>query len=83
MKRSELRKLIKEELKYINEGIEDIKKITKLIKVANKYVLAQFRPLNTLNPDWGKVEPYSISVLNEMKKIVQDAGINCEIRAGY
>ena len=63
--------------------IDDIKNITHLIKGANKYILAQFRPLNTLNPDWGKVEPYSISVLNEMKKIVQDAGINCEIRAGY
>ena len=63
--------------------ITDIKKIVKTIKGAKKYILAQFRSHNTLDPEWEKVVPYHSEVLLEMKKVVDDAGIPCEIRAGY
>ncbi|MCK4799153.1 MAG: anaerobic ribonucleoside-triphosphate reductase activating protein, partial [Spirochaetes bacterium] len=63
--------------------IEDVKKIAPLIKGADKYILAQFRPLNTLNPKWENLEPYQLSVLEEMKKVVEQVGVNCKIRAGY
>ncbi len=63
--------------------VDDIRKIAKLIKGADKYVLAQFRPKNTLNPDWENIPPYSITVLEEMKKIVVSTGIECEIRGKH
>lgn len=63
--------------------ITDIKEIVKLIKGAEKYVLAQFRPKNTLDPHWENIIPYPISVLEEMKEIVKSEGIKCEIRGGY
>lgn len=63
--------------------IADIKEIVKLIKGADKYVLAQFRPKNTLYPNWENIIPYPISVLEEMKEIVESEGMECEIRGRY
>lgn len=64
-------------------NIDDIKKIVDLIKGAKKYILAQFRPKNTLNPEWENIPPYPFTVLEEMKKVVESSGIECEIRGGY
>ncbi len=63
-------------------AIEDIKNIINLIKGASKYVLSQFRPINTLDADYEKIIPYPISILEEMKKLIIDSGLICEIR-GY
>lgn len=63
--------------------IDDIKKIIPLIKGADKYYLAQFRPKNTLDPEWAEREPYDDQVLEDMKQIIIEAGIDCEIRTGY
>lgn len=63
--------------------IDDIYEITTYLTGAKKYILAQFRPTKTLNPDWVNKESYPIKVLEEMKQIVIDAGISCELRADY
>ena len=63
--------------------IDDIKKIVDLIKGAKKYILTQFRSKNTLNPEWESIPPYPITVLEEMKVIVESKGIECKIRGGY
>ena len=63
--------------------IDDIKKIVSVIKGAKKYILAQFRPHNTLISEFEKVMPYHSDVLLEMKTIVEDAGVPCEVREGY
>lgn len=64
---------------YIVE-LEDIPLIINEIRGVKKYVLAQFRPFNTLEPDWEEIMPYSQEILKEMQKIVINAGIPCEIR---
>ena len=55
--------------------IADIKEIVKLIKGAGKYVLAQFRPKNTLDPYWEglKSQPrqiiaFSVTILGSPSK---------------
>jgi len=63
--------------------VDDIKDIIKAIKGAKKYVLSQFRAQKTLESDWSEIKPYPLIKLEEMKKLVQEFGINCEIRAGY
>lgn len=89
-------KRIKESIKYIIESnidneirttvvpyiveIKDMPQIADEIKGITKYVLAQFRPHNTLNPDWAEIEPYPISVLKEMQQIILNRGIPCYIR---
>lgn len=60
--------------------IEDIKEITKIIKGAQKYNLAQFRPKNTLEKDYENKEPYPISIIQEMREIIVNSQIECEIR---
>jgi pyruvate formate lyase activating enzyme len=99
MEKEELTNLLKESIKLIINSkishefrttvapeivdIADIKNVIKLIKGANKYILAQFRPKNTLDPVWENIVPYPISVLEGMKEIVELEGIKCEIRGGY
>ena len=99
IEKDKLSKLLKQSINYIINSniryefrttvvpgiveIDDIKKITDLIKGAKKYVLTQFRPKNTLNPEWENILPYPFAVLEEMKKIVESSGIKCEIRGGY
>lgn len=63
--------------------LDDIKKISLELKGAKKYILAQFRPKNTLNKKYEKVIPYPVSILEQMKKIIENLGIACEIRANY
>lgn len=59
---------------------DDIINITKIIKGAKKYVLAQFRPYNTLENDMLNKVPYLNSELENMKNYVEKQGINCIIR---
>lgn len=44
----------------------DIDAISRWIRGARKYVLQQFRPLHTLDPDLHTVEPYPVRALHEM-----------------
>jgi pyruvate formate lyase activating enzyme len=64
---------------YIVDKV-DIKLIAENIKGAQKIVLAQFRPVNTLLPEWSEIDPYSLMEIKEMQQIVLDEGILCEIR---
>ncbi|MBN2544268.1 MAG: anaerobic ribonucleoside-triphosphate reductase activating protein [Spirochaetes bacterium] len=97
--RGDLEKKLKESINWIiNSGIDhefrttvvpymvdidDIKEIVKGLKGTKKYVLSQFRAQNTLEPEWSEIIPYHLGKLEEMKKVVLDSGIKCEIRAGY
>jgi pyruvate formate lyase activating enzyme len=99
IEKTKLSEILKQSIKYIiNSGIsyefrttvvpdiveiDDIKKITDLIKGAQKYILAQFRPKNTLDPELENIPPYPFSVLEKMKKIVESKGIECEIRGKH
>ena len=90
---------IKESINYIiNSGIDhefrttvvpdlvtpsDIKKIVDLIKGCKKYVLAQFRPEHLLNKDWQNITPYPKEIFDQMKQIIENAGIYCELRINY
>ncbi len=90
---------IKESINYIiNSGIEhefrttivpyivekqDILEICSLIKNCNVYYLAQFRPLNTLDNNYSYIKPYPNSVIEEMKEIAVNQGINCKLRINY
>jgi pyruvate formate lyase activating enzyme len=62
---------------------DDITKIAPILKGAQKYVLAQFRPFNTLDPELEKTMPYDKAMIEEMKDIVQEHGIICELRNNY
>lgn len=61
-------------------NIEDIEKICALIKNSKRYILAQFRPFNTLDPAYEQIRPYPYRILEEMKNIATALGINCFIR---
>ncbi|HPO50501.1 MAG TPA: anaerobic ribonucleoside-triphosphate reductase activating protein, partial [Spirochaetota bacterium] len=60
--------------------IEDIIKISELIKGSKKYTLAQFRQKNLLDPSWENITPYEEKVLKDMKRAAEERKINCEIR---
>lgn len=62
--------------------IDDIKDIVSTIKGAKKYVLAKYRPKNTLDPKYEEIDPFPFSTIEEMKKIIENAGIEFEAR-GY
>lgn len=62
---------------------DDIKKIVKLIKGAQKYSLAQFRPDNTLDPSYGNVQPYTIYELKEIEDILIENRVVYEMRTNY
>lgn len=59
---------------------EDIKGIVKLIAGAEKYVLQQFRPQQTLDPRLGEVAPYPAEVLLEMARAAENRVREVEIR---
>ena len=59
---------------------EDILKIAKYIKGAKKYALQNFRPQNTLDPEYLKIKPYSAEQLNEMCDVVSRYVKNCVAR---
>jgi pyruvate formate lyase activating enzyme len=60
--------------------IEDIEKICQLIVNSKRYVLSQFRPFNSLDPEFERIKPYPFKILEEMKNIALSLGINCSIR---
>jgi len=64
---------------YIVEK-SDIKKITEYIKGCRIYYLSQYRINKMLDNSWEEVKPYPKYLLEEMKKIVEDTGIVCELR---
>lgn len=63
--------------------IEDIKEMLPLLKGADCYALAQYRPQKTLDPAYQDVVPYKVSVLEEMGELIKAAGIRFELRANY
>jgi pyruvate formate lyase activating enzyme len=63
--------------------INDIKEIVKLIKNSKKYVIAQFRSGEILDPKWLDIKPYPQKILEEMKSIADQAGLKCELRSSY
>lgn len=60
--------------------VDDIKEIVKEITGAKRYIISQFRPMITLDKKFQKIIPYDVSVLEEMKNIAENSGINCSIR---
>lgn len=60
--------------------VEDIEKICRLIINSKKYILAQFRPFNALDPEFERIRPYPFRILEEMKNIAVSLGIDCSIR---
>lgn len=61
----------------------DIIEICSLIKGCNIYYLAQFRPVNTLDNKYLDISPYSIKTIEDMRDIVVNNGIKCELRINY
>jgi len=51
---------------------EDIIEISQLIQGAPLYILQQFQPHNTLDKAYEKIQPYSLSILEEMAKMAAD-----------
>jgi pyruvate formate lyase activating enzyme len=47
-------------------SLEDVEAIARWIAGAERYVLQQFRPLGTLDPDLERVSPYPVDVLETM-----------------
>ncbi len=91
----DIRDLIKESVDFLLSGnidyefrttafpdifdIDDLKRVLDFIKGARKYNIIQFRPRNTLFSDSVKVLPYSEDLINSMKKMVLDSGIETNL----
>ncbi len=50
---------------------EDIKKISQHLKGAKKYIIQNFRPLNTLNPDYMNEKSFSEAQLKALKETAE------------
>jgi pyruvate formate lyase activating enzyme len=61
----------------------DIKNICRLIKGTDRYVLAQFRPGHTLDPQYSDKPPTPPSVMQAMHAIAEQAGIPCSLRYSF
>jgi pyruvate formate lyase activating enzyme len=61
-------------------AFEDIKEIVKLIAGAEKYVLQQFRPQQTLDPRLGEIALYPAEVLLEMARMAENWVGEVEVR---
>jgi len=59
---------------------EDIIKIAKWIKGANKYYLQKFRPQKTIDPKFQKVKPYSDNYIKKLKQAASEYVEKCKIR---
>ena len=59
---------------------EDIKEICSLIQGADHYILSQFRPINTLDPEYQYFHPTSKIFLEELQICAGEAGISCAVR---
>ena len=61
----------------------DLESITDMIAGAEKYSLAQFRPVNTLSADYESITPYPQNKLEEMKEKASKKVRLCELRTNY
>ena len=93
---SELVGRLKESIRYIREseiphhfrttvvpglvGLEDIREFISMIEGENCYVLQGFRPGQTLDPSYAELRPPELQLLEEMKRLLDDAGIICTLR---
>jgi len=59
---------------------DDIHSIVKMLTEEDRFILAAFRPGNTLEPSYSKLDAPSAKMLEEYRAIAVDAGINCTIR---
>jgi pyruvate formate lyase activating enzyme len=59
---------------------EDVEEIAKLIAGAEKYVLQQFRPQQTLDPSFGELAPYPAEMLLEMAQMAENWVGQVEVR---
>jgi pyruvate formate lyase activating enzyme len=58
----------------------DIEAIVKEIRGTDRYVLAGFRPAETLDPAYADVEPPAAPELEELCRLVVDRGLPCGLR---
>lgn len=61
-------------------GREDIEKIAGYIKGAKKYALQNFKPQDTLNPEFMKIKPYNPEELKEICSHVSKYVKKCVVR---
>jgi len=59
---------------------QDVEEIAKLIAGAEKYVLQQFRPQQTLDPGFGELAPYPAEMLLEMARMAENWVGQVEVR---
>jgi pyruvate formate lyase activating enzyme len=59
---------------------DDIHSISEVLTSEDLYVLAQFRPGNTLDPRFSDLEPYRSERLREWQHELTERGLRCELR---
>lgn len=59
---------------------EDIERIAQYIKGAKKYALQNFKPQETLDPDYMKIQPYNSEEIKKICDCVSNYVGNCVIR---
>lgn len=59
---------------------KDIFEIAKWLSPAKKYYLQNFRPEKNLNPNFGKIRPYSLKWLEDVKKEIEKFFEICGVR---
>jgi len=59
---------------------KDFKNIGKMIQGAEKFILQQFRPTKTIDPEYLKKKPYSKQFIEEVSSLVKDYVKEIEIR---
>lgn len=62
-------------------GESEVEEICHLIQGANEYVMAQFRPDQTLDPTWGDITPYSKAKLESLRSLAVELGIPARLRS--
>lgn len=61
-------------------GLEDLKNLLPILKGARRYIITNFRPGVTLDPEFTDKHPYSDEVMEKIRSLAENAGIPCEIR---
>ncbi len=59
---------------------DDIREIVKLLNGEENFVIQGFRPGNTLDPDYSRLNAADAVYLDRLKTIVEEAGINCMVK---
>lgn len=52
-------------------SLEDVEEIASVIRGADRFCIQQFRPVVTMDPEAGKIKPYSEKELRSMKKAAE------------